>query len=121
MPWIDKYICTACGICVDKCPVDTILMKDNAAEIDMDGCIRCAICHDICPLDAVKHDSDKVDDWLAEAVEIGKRNLEQSTKYLGDPNEGKYSLERTIKSYKRSEMIYRKAAEILNDIYDNLQ
>jgi formate hydrogenlyase subunit 6/NADH:ubiquinone oxidoreductase subunit I len=49
MPWVDKDKCVSCGICVEECPVDTIFIKDEKAEIDMIGCIRCGRCHDVCP------------------------------------------------------------------------
>lgn len=120
MPWIDKEACTGCGICIDKCPADAILLHETEADIDMDDCIRCALCHDICPVDAVKHDSDRVDEWIDDIVRIGERNRDMTTKLLGNPDEGKKSLGRTIKSYKRSAMIYRMAAERLEELHNRL-
>ena len=35
MPWIDEISCNGCGICVDECPVDTIYMEGEKAEINM--------------------------------------------------------------------------------------
>ena len=120
MPWIDKEICTGCGVCIDECPVDTIVMVDSKAEIKMDGCIRCAICHGICSLDAVKHDSEKVDVWIEENVREAIRNWKLCEKLLGSPQSGKDSLERTINSYKRDEFILQKTIEKLEEIFKTL-
>lgn len=59
MPWVDKNICTGCGLCVEECPVLAITMEEGKAKIDMDKCIRCKKCHEVCPQKAIKHDSEK--------------------------------------------------------------
>jgi len=120
VPWIDKELCTGCGICIDECPVDTIVMTDSVTEIEMDGCIRCAICHGICPTDAIKHDSEKVDEWIEGKVSKAIRDWKLCEELLGNPRDGKDSFERTIKSYKRNEYILQKAIEKLEDIYKTL-
>ena len=33
MPWVAKDMCIGCGICVEECPVDAIVMEDDVAEI----------------------------------------------------------------------------------------
>ena len=120
MPWIDKEICTGCEICIGKCPVYTIRMVDSKADIEMNGCIRCGVCHDICDLDAVKHDSEKVDEWIEEKVQVAKRNRDLCEKLLGSPQDGKECLERTIKSYKREIHIAQKTVEKLENFYKTL-
>ncbi len=72
MPWIDEDDCVACGICVDECPTEAIVLVTDSAEIDMEKCIRCGICHDVCPQDAVKHDSLKVGERVQENIEWTK-------------------------------------------------
>ena len=37
---VDKEICTACGACVEVCPVDAIVMKGKA-DINPETCIEC--------------------------------------------------------------------------------
>ena len=49
---IDKEKCTACGACVEVCPVDAISLKDKA-EVDADTCIECGACVDECPVEAI--------------------------------------------------------------------
>ena len=36
MPWIDQEKCTGCKVCIEKCLVDTILMEDEKAKINME-------------------------------------------------------------------------------------
>ena len=60
MPWVDKDKCTGCSICVEECPVSTIHIENEIAEIDMNNCIRCGSCHEVCPEDAVRHDSETI-------------------------------------------------------------
>ena len=35
MPWVDKNECVGCSICVEECPVDTIYMDNEHAEINI--------------------------------------------------------------------------------------
>ncbi len=44
--------CTACGACVDVCPVDAIKVGD-VAVIDAETCTDCGACVDECPVDAI--------------------------------------------------------------------
>jgi len=44
--------CNGCGVCVDSCSVDAIILND-VAVIDEHTCTGCRICVDECPLDAI--------------------------------------------------------------------
>ena len=46
--------CTACGFCVEHCPVDAIEIIDGRAHMDARMCIRCYCCHELCPALAVE-------------------------------------------------------------------
>nr|MBC7244851.1 DUF362 domain-containing protein [Chloroflexota bacterium] len=46
--------CTACGTCVENCPVKAITIVDRRARMDLDHCIRCYCCHELCPENAVE-------------------------------------------------------------------
>jgi ferredoxin len=113
MPWIDKEKCICCEICVEECPVNTIAIKDEKAEIKMDGCIRCGICHDVCPEDAVRHDSEKVPDKVEENILETKKFMDACEKYLGDSAEKKKCLNRMIKHYNNEKIIAEKTLEKL--------
>ena len=48
-PVINGENCNGCGICVDRCPVCSIVMKDGLAVIKSDICIGCGNCATVCP------------------------------------------------------------------------
>jgi uncharacterized protein (DUF362 family)/NAD-dependent dihydropyrimidine dehydrogenase PreA subunit len=48
-PHIPSGRCTSCGMCVESCPVDAMMLTPSGATIDHGRCIRCFCCHEICP------------------------------------------------------------------------
>jgi uncharacterized protein (DUF362 family)/Pyruvate/2-oxoacid:ferredoxin oxidoreductase delta subunit len=46
--------CTACGVCVENCPVQAIAIVEGRAQTDHTLCFRCYCCHELCPEDAVE-------------------------------------------------------------------
>ncbi len=47
--------CIGCGICVNQCPVDAIVMtEDNIASIDPELCINCGMCASACPTGTIE-------------------------------------------------------------------
>ena len=51
--------CIGCKICVRKCPVGAITMKDGKAVIDSTKCISCGICAQKCPVKAIHKTDEK--------------------------------------------------------------
>ena len=49
---IDEEKCTACGTCVDACPVES-LKVDETCKVDAETCIDCGTCVDECPEKAI--------------------------------------------------------------------
>lgn len=45
--------CTACGTCLDECPVDAI-NEGDIYTIDADVCTDCGSCADVCPVEAIE-------------------------------------------------------------------
>ncbi|MFI3287055.1 MAG: 4Fe-4S binding protein [Rikenellaceae bacterium] len=45
--------CSACGTCIDECPVEAISAGDFYV-IDPSVCIDCGSCADVCPLEAIE-------------------------------------------------------------------
>ena len=48
-PQADQDLCTACGTCVEHCPVSAITMVEDLPVADPDTCITCFCCQEICP------------------------------------------------------------------------
>jgi formate hydrogenlyase subunit 6/NADH:ubiquinone oxidoreductase subunit I len=44
--------CTACGTCIDECPVEAI-SEGGVYKIDADICTDCGACADVCPVEAI--------------------------------------------------------------------
>jgi ferredoxin len=44
--------CTACGTCIDECPVEAI-SEGSVYKIDADICTECGACADVCPVEAI--------------------------------------------------------------------
>ncbi len=49
---VDKEQCTACGDCVEVCPVDAIEIRDELAHVE-DTCNLCGLCVDSCEYEAI--------------------------------------------------------------------
>lgn len=45
---LDSEVCTGCGRCVKRCPMDALEMKDNKAVLDVTRCIGCGLCVATC-------------------------------------------------------------------------
>jgi len=48
--------CTACGTCIDECPVGAI-SEGDIYKIDPDSCVECGSCADVCPVEAIHTDA----------------------------------------------------------------
>jgi len=49
---VDPEKCTACGECVEACPLDAIEVND-VAVVDAETCGDCGACVDVCPTEAI--------------------------------------------------------------------
>jgi Pyruvate/2-oxoacid:ferredoxin oxidoreductase delta subunit len=53
-PVFDPNLCTACGICLDRCPPQALTMGDeNLPLVNPDRCFGCAVCATGCPTQAI--------------------------------------------------------------------
>ncbi len=111
MPWVEKNECTGCGICVEECPVDTIHLENDLAEIDMDNCIRCGKCHDVCPEKAVKHDSLKIPDEVEANIAWAEECMNACAQHLGDDKERQKCLNRILKHYNKEKTVVEKTLQ----------
>ena len=53
IPVIDEKKCTACGSCIDMCPVKALELED-IAKVNIDTCIGCGVCVTHCDPKAIK-------------------------------------------------------------------
>lgn len=44
--------CTACGTCIDECPVEAI-SEGDIYKINPEVCTDCGACADVCPVEAI--------------------------------------------------------------------
>jgi ferredoxin len=52
-PQADPDLCTACGTCIDHCPVAALSMIEGLPRVDADTCITCFCCQEMCPEKAI--------------------------------------------------------------------
>jgi hypothetical protein len=52
-PVVDADLCIACGVCIDICPTNAIVLKDDKAFIINDLCRNCRKCVRVCPSGAI--------------------------------------------------------------------
>lgn len=52
MAYIINDDCTACGTCIDECPVEAI-SEGDIYIINPDECTDCGACADVCPVEAI--------------------------------------------------------------------
>ena len=45
--------CTACGDCVEVCPIDAVVLEDDLAVI-LEHCNFCGLCVTACPVEAIE-------------------------------------------------------------------
>jgi ferredoxin len=49
---VDASQCTACEICLERCPVNAITVG-QAATVDRDRCLGCGLCASDCSMEAI--------------------------------------------------------------------
>jgi NAD-dependent dihydropyrimidine dehydrogenase PreA subunit len=51
---IDPDLCSACGVCLERCPMDAIKEGRDFMEVNEARCIGCGLCVPTCPEEAVR-------------------------------------------------------------------
>ncbi len=46
---LDSETCNGCGVCVKRCQMDALELKDDKAALDITRCIGCGLCVSTCP------------------------------------------------------------------------
>ena len=65
---IDHILCDGCGVCVDACPTDAIVLHAGKACIEQELCKECQACVNICPQGAI---------LLVEQIHLGEKETEK--------------------------------------------
>ncbi len=60
-PVVDKAKCISCGLCIRKCPPQSLKMVRKLPVFDYGSCIRCYCCQEFCPQGAITVASSR---WL---------------------------------------------------------
>ena len=50
---VDTGLCTSCGDCILRCPMEALAIKDRVAGVDIRRCIGCGLCVSACPMGAI--------------------------------------------------------------------
>jgi ferredoxin len=51
---IEEEACSGCGICVERCPTDAIVLNaEDVAQRDENACLGCGVCSHFCPEEAI--------------------------------------------------------------------
>jgi Pyruvate/2-oxoacid:ferredoxin oxidoreductase delta subunit len=48
IPEITTGTCNACGICVEKCPVQALSLTESGPAVNLKDCLGCGICSEVC-------------------------------------------------------------------------
>lgn len=78
-PRVNPKKCISCGLCVEKCDVDAIELKEKAIILS-EKCVGCAGCIAVCPVGAISNDwgsehfKEKITEY-AYAAQLGKDNI----------------------------------------------
>lgn len=52
---IERGACTGCGTCIDRCPMDAVVLDgDGKATVDDERCLGCGACVPACPAGAIQ-------------------------------------------------------------------
>jgi len=50
----EEEVCSGCGDCIDRCPMDALTMDNDVAALDSNRCIGCGLCVSTCPTGALR-------------------------------------------------------------------
>jgi len=60
---VDEELCSGCGTCETRCPMDAVEIIDSVSNINLKRCIGCGVCVSTCPEEAItlieKEEKDK--------------------------------------------------------------
>lgn len=51
---VDRDLCKACELCIERCPFDAITLVDEKANVTQKKCYGCGVCAVTCPTEAIR-------------------------------------------------------------------
>ena len=51
---LEEGVCSGCGDCVERCPVDALAMEGDVVALNLKQCIGCGLCVSVCPTEALR-------------------------------------------------------------------
>ena len=51
---LEEEVCSGCGDCVERCPVDALAMEGDVVALNLKRCVGCGLCISVCPTGALK-------------------------------------------------------------------
>jgi len=79
---IDHNLCTGCGNCAERCPVEAISVED-IATVDKEMCLGCGLCASACPEEAITLElRDDREEPFERVLVMGQAILEGKRKVL---------------------------------------
>ncbi len=72
-PEVDADKCTACGRCIEHCPVSALTLEGDVPRTDKQLCIGCGQCFSVCPSEAISYD------WSSAGLVLQERIAEYAT------------------------------------------
>ena len=109
---VNKEKCIGCSQCVKDCPVSTISLVDNKAEINNERCFKCGHCIAICPVEAVSTDDYNMEDVIPydnDSFTVEADNLLNFIKFR-----------RSVRRFKDNE-VREKLDELRDLVYESLK
>ena len=70
---VRRDLCRGCGICVESCPQQAIVIASATAQINREWCNQCRLCLDVCPQGAITEVAQVSGDEL-QAIVAGLKN-----------------------------------------------
>lgn len=50
---VDRQACSACGACLERCPMEALRLDEAGCQVDGQRCLGCGVCNLDCPTDAL--------------------------------------------------------------------
>jgi NAD-dependent dihydropyrimidine dehydrogenase PreA subunit len=72
---VDRDLCVGCGVCVERCQMGAIEVRDGVAEVLLDRCIGCGLCVPTCDTEAVRLEPKTADKRREPPIHIGETYL----------------------------------------------